>query len=158
MELLLDTVLGQWVWWHWMVLGFLLAALELVTPGSFFIVFFGVGAIAVGLLDLMGLGGPVWVQWLLFSVVSVAALLLFRNPLLRLVGAHEPQSRNVDALTNDIATTAEDIAPGTIGRVELRGSAWSARNVGTTTLLKGERCMVQRVEGLTLFVLPEGAR
>jgi inner membrane protein len=144
-------------WWHWMVLGLLLAALELVSPGTFFIIFFGVGALVVGLLALLDLAGPIWLQWLLFSVISVVALLVFRNPLLRLVHASEPTRREVDALTNDIATALEDIPPGGIGRVELRGSVWSARNVGTTAIVKGLRCKVQRVEGLMLYVLPEGA-
>lgn len=146
------------LWWQWMALGLVLAALELVSPGSFFIIFFGVGAVAVGLLSLLGIGGPVWVQWLLFSIISVAALLVFRNPLLRLVRATAHHRPPVDALTSDIATTLEEIAPGAIARVELRGSVWSAKNVGTTVLSKGERCAVQRVEGLMLFVLPEGAR
>ena len=51
------------VWWHWMVLGLFLTALELVAPGSFFIIFFGVAALIVGLLDFMWTGraglGPV---------------------------------------------------------------------------------------------------
>ena len=29
-------------WWLWLLLGFLLFALELATPGGFFVVFFGV--------------------------------------------------------------------------------------------------------------------
>ncbi len=144
------------LWWHWMVLGLLLAALELVAPGSFFIIFFGVGAFAVGILALLDIGGPVWVQWLLFSVISVVALPVFRNPLLRLVRA--PEARQVDALTSEVAAAIDDIPPGEIGRVELRGSAWSARNAGTTMVIKGQRCVVQRVEGLMLYVLPEGAR
>ena len=69
MELLLDMV-----WWHWMVLGLFLAALELVAPGSFFIIFFGVGRAARRPAGPLGLAGPVWVQWLLFSIISVAAL------------------------------------------------------------------------------------
>jgi len=153
MELLLDML-----WWHWMVLGLFLAALELVAPGSFFIIFFGVAALIVGLLDLWGLAGPVWVQWLLFSVISVAALMLFRNPLLRLVRADQPNASLVDALITETATALEDIPPGEFGRAELRGSAWSAKNVATQLIVKGQRCTVQRVDGLKLYVLPEGAR
>jgi inner membrane protein len=153
MELLLDMV-----WWHWMVLGLVLAALELVSPGTFFIIFFGVGALAVGVLTLFNLAGPIWVQWLLFSIISVVALLLFRNPLLRLMRADAATSTKVDALTNDIAVAMDDIPPGDQGRVELRGSAWTGRNAGTTPITKGQRCVVQRVEGLKLHVLPEGAR
>ena len=34
-------------WWHWAVLGLGLGLLELATPGGFFILFFGVGALLV---------------------------------------------------------------------------------------------------------------
>lgn len=146
------------LWWHWVVLGLLLAGLELATPGGFFLIFFGAGGLLVGLLALLGLAGPPWVQWLLFSVASVGALLLFRDPLLRLVQARARMHGPVDALTDETATTLEDIAPGAMGRAELRGTAWSAKNVGTTVLTKGQRCAVQRVDGLTLYVQPEGAR
>jgi inner membrane protein len=153
MELLLDMV-----WWHWMVLGLFLTALELVAPGSFFIIFFGVAALVVGLLDLWGLAGPIWVQWLLFAIISVAALLFFRKPLLRLVRADQPNASLVDALITETAHALEDIGPDEFGRVELRGSAWSAKNVATQIIHKGQRCTVQRVDGLKLYVLPEGVR
>ena len=42
-------------WWTWLLLGLVLAALELATPGGFFILFFGLGAIVVGILELLGL-------------------------------------------------------------------------------------------------------
>ena len=41
-------------WWFWVLLGFLLLFLELVTPTGFFLLFFGVAAVLVGLL-------PPWV-------------------------------------------------------------------------------------------------
>jgi membrane protein implicated in regulation of membrane protease activity len=34
----------------------------------------------------------------------------------------------------------------------MRGSTWTARNVGETQLLKGQRCVVEKVVGLTLYV------
>jgi membrane protein implicated in regulation of membrane protease activity len=42
--------------------------------------------------------------------------------------------------------------------VELHGSAWSARNASTEMLAGGTRVRVLRVEGLMLYVAPEGAR
>jgi membrane protein implicated in regulation of membrane protease activity len=50
------------------------------------------------------------------------------------------------------------LAPGEVGKVELRGSSWSARNVSETALTPGARCRVLAVEGLMLKVAPEGAR
>ncbi|HEY8550612.1 MAG TPA: NfeD family protein [Vicinamibacterales bacterium] len=142
-------------WWHWAVLGVLLALLELASPGGFFIIFFGAGAIFVALLSMLGLAGPLWMQWLLFSALSVGALVLFRDPLLRRLRQHTPE-HPVDALTGDMAIAADDLPPGAIGRAELRGSAWSARNVGSSTIVKGQRCAVRRVEGLMLHITGEG--
>ena len=70
-------------WWLWLVLGLLLLGLEALTPGGFYVLFFGVGALVVGTLVGLGASGPVWLQWLLFSAISVVSLLLFRPYLLR---------------------------------------------------------------------------
>jgi hypothetical protein len=145
------------LWWHWIVIGLILAVFEIAGPGGFFIIFFGVGAVVVGLLDLVGLSGPLWVQWLLFSFVSVVSLLLFRDPLLRRLRASEAAPR-VDVLEGEIAVPHDDIAPGAVGRAELRGSQWSARNASPTTLARGQRCVVTKVDGLLLFIEPEGGR
>ena len=41
------------------------------------------------------------------------------------------------------------------GQAELRGSVWSARNAGDKGLEKGDRAVVQEVEGLLLHVRSE---
>jgi membrane protein implicated in regulation of membrane protease activity len=142
-------------WWHWAVLGLVLGLFEIATPGGFFIVFFGVGAIVVGVLTAADLAGPLWVQWILFSVVSVVSLLVFRDPLLRKMRASE-HAGPIDALTSDIAIAKEDIPAGAVGRAELRGTVWSARNVGGSVLVRGQRCAVRKVDGLLLHLTPEG--
>ena len=144
-------------WWHWIAIGLVLAGLELLTPGGFFIVFFGVGAIVVGLLEALGLASPAWVQWGLFTVLSVTALVLFRKPLLARVRMPE-QRTEIDSLVGETAVPDDDIAPGAMGRAQLRGSAWQARNVGAVTAQRGRRCRVVRVDGLTVDLDPEGAR
>lgn len=145
------------LWWHWIAIGLILAGLELASPGGFFIIFFGVGAILVGLLDLAGLHLPLWMQWLLFTVLSVAALVLFRKPLAARFRVPD-QATAIDSLVGEVAVPDADIAPGSVGRAQLRGSAWQARNVGTTTAQRGHRCRVVRVDGLTIDLEPEGAR
>ena len=50
------------LWWHWLVLGLLLVLAELAASGGFYIIFFGIGALVVGLLASAGLAGPVWMQ------------------------------------------------------------------------------------------------
>jgi len=116
-------------WWLWEVLGLALAAIELTTPGGFFVIFFGISAIVVGALALGGVVATAWIQWILFTVIALVALRLFRQPLLARI-----RTRNqgeVDSLTGEVAVAAGDIPPGAHGRAELRGTTWGARNVGT---------------------------
>ena len=144
------------LWWHWLLLGLVLTALELATAGGFYIVFFGVAAIIVSVLVLLDVGGPVWFQLLLFSALAVASLLFFRNPLMRrlhLTGG----APDMDTLAKETGTVLEAMAPGANGRVEVRGTTWSARNVGAASLPTHARCIVVREERLTLLVKAEEA-
>jgi inner membrane protein len=144
-------------WWHWLVLGLILVALEMAASGGFYVIFFGVAALAIGGLHMLNIAGPAWFQFLLFSVLSVASLLLFRNPLLRLMKLDRP-AEDVDSLVGETAVPLEEIPPGSVGRAELRGSVWSARNSSAAALVRGQRCRVVRVDRLMIFLEPEGAR
>src|SRR5215208_4932972 len=114
-------------WWHWLVLGLILVALEMAASGGFYVIFFGIAALAIGGLRLFDAAGPAWLQFLLFSIVSVASLLLFRSPFMRWMKLDQPGA-DVDSLVGEVATPLEDIAPGAVGRAELRGTVWTARN------------------------------
>jgi membrane protein implicated in regulation of membrane protease activity len=143
-------------WWHWLLLGLALVALEMAASGGFYVIFFGIAAIAIGALHLFAIAGPVWWQFLLFSILSVASLLLFRGPVLHWMRLDQP-GVDVDSLVGEVAVPLEDIAPGRVGRAELRGTVWSARNASSAAVLRGQRCVVMRVERLMIFVQPEGA-
>jgi membrane protein implicated in regulation of membrane protease activity len=137
-------------WWVWFVLGFLLLGGEVVTPGSFYLFFFGLGAVCVGLLGLVGLEGPVWGQWLLFTLFSLLFLVLVRP---RFLGRlHTADGLVEDTLVGEFALVQSTIAPGAQGKGELRGSTWTLSNASDALLQPGDRCRVERVEGLTLHV------
>jgi membrane protein implicated in regulation of membrane protease activity len=141
-------------WWFWVVLGLVLGAIELATPGGFFVIFFAIAALAVGALVLAGTAGPSWVQWLLFPIIAIVTLRLFRQPLLGKLGLGRNDT-DVDSLVGEVAIASTDIAPGGHGRAELRGTGWSARNVDTATLAAGQRCRVVAVRGLMLELRQE---
>jgi inner membrane protein len=136
-------------WWLWLVAGSALLALEIVTPGGFYVFFFGIGAILVGLLAVAGIAGPAWMQWLLFGLISVVALALFRRPLLRRFNVPH---RDVDTMIGEEAVALADIQAEGTGKAELRGSVWTARNAGGASIAAGQRCRVESVQGLTLHV------
>jgi len=140
-------------WWLWTLLGLALLILEVHTFGGFYLMFFGFGALLVGLLVALGVAEPDWLQWLLFSVLSVVTLAFLRRPIMMKLAP--AGSDRVDTLVGETATTAEDIPSGGIGKAELLGSLWSARNGGPTLLPKDTRCRVERVDGLTLWIRAE---
>ena len=140
-------------WWIWLALGLVLMVIELVTPSGFFVMFFGLGALSVGVLTRLGVGGPPWMEWLLFTVFSLVFVLLFRGRLQQRV--QSSAKGNVDTLVGEIAVPREKIAPGGVGRVDLRGTTWTARNAAAVTIEPGRRCRVVSVDNLLLSVQPE---
>ncbi len=140
--------------WMWIAMGLVLAAIELATPGGFFIIFFGVGAVVVGLMRVAGLLEAAWSQWLVFPIVAVVALKFFRQPLLaRLQG--RDSGHVVDTLVGNHALPATALEPGGHGKAEVRGALWNAHNVSDRTIVARERCRVVAVNGLELDIRPE---
>jgi membrane protein implicated in regulation of membrane protease activity len=140
-------------WWMWIIGGLALALLEIATPSGFFIIFFGLGALTVGVLARLAIVESIWVQWLLFTALSIVYLLLFRG---RLQSRFQmPPSGKVDQIVGVLAVAQVRILPGEVGRVEVRGAAWSARNTSGSPLETGQRCRVASMEGLLLTVVPE---
>ena len=138
-------------WWFWVLLGLGLLFLELVTPTGFYLLFFGVAAVLVGLLAAVGLDGPAWLQWLLFSLLSIGSLLLLRGRLQERMRRVAPAHPDND-LVGVTAQALENIAVDGYGQVELRGTSWRAKNVSSEPIAQAESCQVDRVEGVVLWV------
>ena len=139
-------------WWMWFLVGLLLLLAEFATPGAFFQFFFGVGAVTLGLLELAGLDMPLWAQLLLYLVLSLGLLIALRKPLQVRFSSSIPNTDAMDNLVGEMARAQEEIAVDAIGKVELRGSSWDARNVGDVPIAPAQRCRVERVDGLTIHI------
>jgi membrane protein implicated in regulation of membrane protease activity len=138
-------------WWGWVLVGSMLLAAELfVVEADFYLVFIGFAAVAVGFLDLAGIGGPMWLEWALFGVIALASTVLFRQRVYRRLRPPGPPVS--DSVVGEAAHVREAIAPNGHGHAELRGTVWQAKNVGTAPLGAGERARVAGVDGLTLLV------
>lgn len=140
-------------WWLWMLFGLVLLILEVGLAGGFYLAFFGIGALCVGFLVAIGLAEADWLQWLLFSVLSVITLAFLRRPIMMRLAP--PGGDRVDGLVGETATASEDIPTGGVGKAELRGTTWTARNSGSALLAKNTRCRVERVDGLTIWIRAE---
>jgi membrane protein implicated in regulation of membrane protease activity len=87
-------------------------------------------------------------------VLSITSLLLFRKPLMRRFGLSNAPTHPIDSMVGESCVVIDPPGADGHGKVELRGATWSAR--GATGLARGQRCRVQRVDGLTLWIQPEG--
>jgi inner membrane protein len=57
-----------------------------------------------------------------------------------------------DALVGETGIAREALAPGARGNAELRGTTWTAHNVGAEPIGAGARFTVERSEGVVLHV------
>jgi membrane protein implicated in regulation of membrane protease activity len=142
-------------WWAWLVLGIGLLGVEmLVIDAQFYLVFIGLSAALVGLLALLGIDLPQWAQWLTFSALAITAMLTFRRRIYELVRGRSGQVD--ERLTvGDRVVIPTRLEPGQSGRVEYRGSSWSARNTGGQPIEAGREAVIDHVDGLTLHVKAE---
>jgi len=135
----------------WILLGVTLLAVEIVTSGALFALFFGASALVVSALSGAGLG-PAWVQWLVFAGLGVVLLVGLRRRVARQLGRPRPP---MDGLVGEAAFPLEDLSPGATGKAELRGVPWTATNASPVPLARGQRCRVDRVADIRIYIRPE---
>jgi membrane protein implicated in regulation of membrane protease activity len=138
-------------WWLWVLFGIGLLVVEMMTPGGLFALFFGIGALLTAAAAAAGAGATA--QWLAFTVVSLVLLATLRRTLLeRLSARSAPAVKNI---VGEEVTLLADLPEGGEVKAELRGVPWSARAASGLALRKGQRCRVERIDGLTLLVRGE---
>lgn len=141
------------IWSYWLFMGLVLAGAEMISPGGFYLLFFGIAALIVGALAGLGIVQTAWLEWLLFSILAIVSLLLFRSPLLRMTNSTPTHA--VDTMVGESAVLLDDLPSGHTGKAELRGTTWTTRNEGASPLTKGQRAIVTKVDGLMLWVRSE---
>lgn len=135
----------------WIILAIVFLAVEFGTVALISLWFVGgsVAALAVCLL-----GGPLWLQVLVFGLISLALLLLVRPFLKKYIDPKKVRT-NVDAMRGRQAVlleTADNLAA--TGSLELSGVVWTARSADGSVIPAGTVVTVQGVEGVKLLVLP----
>ena len=136
----------------WLVLfiAFLVVEASTVTLVS---VWFAVGALVSLVVSLFR--GPIWLQVVLFFLVSGVLLLLLR-PVLRKYFNPKLQKTNADAVVGTTGIVTEDIDNiRSKGQVKLGAMTWSARSSTGESIAAGTLVVADRIEGVKVFVTPQ---
>ncbi|GMU69242.1 MAG: hypothetical protein AMXMBFR37_15740 [Steroidobacteraceae bacterium] len=140
--------LMQLEWWHWWVAAAVLAAIETFMPGAVAI-WFAVSAAVVGALVLI-LPVPWQLQLVLFGVLGIVAIVLFRN-----YARRNPEDTSQPSLNQRGAqyvgrefTLVEPIQQG-FGKMKVGDTVWK---VAGPALPIGARVRVTGVDGAVLVV------
>lgn len=133
----------------WLVVLAILLVIEFLTLGLTTVWFAG-GALVAFLISLVG--GPLWLQLLLFIAVSVV-LLLFTRPLAVKYLNKDVQKTNVDSIPGKkgiVTATIDNLKAE--GQVTIQGMEWTARAKNGNIIEKGKVVRVTAVEGVKLIV------
>ena len=141
----------QYMWILWVFGVVFFGIVEAATVNMVSLWFVG-GALAALVAQL--LGGPIWLQTVLFFVVSGALLFALRPFVRRFVTPNKiPTNADMVIGQESYITETEDNLRGT-GALKLDGKEWSVRSESETVLAEGTLVKVVKIEGVKLFVEP----
>ena len=135
-------------WWHWEIAGLALVLLELAVP-AFFVIWFGFGAMLVGLVLLLAPGLALSAQIGVWVLASVAMTVLWfrvfkRSQHKTLVGTAAGE------VIGEIGLLVSAVAPFERGKVRFQRPVLGAEDwvcMAESAIAAGERVRVVSVEG-----------
>lgn len=138
-------------WWGWMILGAFLFGAELFAiDAQFYLVFLGLSAFLVGVLDVAGVPMSEAIQWTVFAALALISMFTFRKGLYEKIRGGAPGFHA--SMEGEEIKIEVDLAPGSDTRADFRGTKWTIINVGSETIQSNTRAKVVNTDGLTLHV------
>ena len=137
----------------WFLIGLVLFLLELVVPG-FVIFFFGVGAWFTALVCLIADPGTN-LQIIIFAVTSVLSLAVLRRIIQKkfFYGSNDDAKGVEDEFTGKEGLALSDFGPGKKGKVEFKGTTWSAES--ENDIKEGQSVIIKKKDSFNLIVEPK---
>ena len=135
------------LFWIFVIIATLIAEIFTIALVS---LWFTVGAGLALICNLLGL--PVFVQWIVFIVVSVLGILLFRSFWVNKM-KKEIVPTNADANIGKEVVVTEDIDNMlNLGEVKVNGQLWSAKALNENKIEKNTKVVIRKIEGNKLLV------
>ncbi|MFD6415897.1 NfeD family protein [Streptomyces sp. NPDC060194] len=138
-------------WLIWLTVAAVLAAAEIFTLTAALGLLGGAALVSAG---AAGVGAPVPVQFVVFTLVSAAGLLFVRPVAMRNLRAPQQERFGIDALVGSVAHAVTEVSARG-GRVRIGGEEWTARPYDETLVIpEGAAVDVMEITGSTAIVYP----
>lgn len=139
------------LWLIWLIVAAALTVVEIFTLTAALAM---LGAAALVTAGCAGLGLPLPLQFLVFTVVATVCVLFVRPIALRHVLQPQVERFGVDALVGRAAYVVSEVT-GLGGRVRIDGEEWTARAYDETLVIApGTTVDVMEISGATALVYP----
>lgn len=138
-------------WWYWIVLGFALSLLEVFTV-TFFILWFGIGAVLVGLVKFVWTDMPVEMQILSWALISMMLAVMW----FKVLKNRFPDKRwTAEEVIGEEGLLTLPVDEFTKGRVRfqkpiLGSEEWACRS--SSKIEANERVRIVSIDGNTVTV------
>ncbi|OYD14882.1 hypothetical protein CH330_07140 [candidate division WOR-3 bacterium JGI_Cruoil_03_51_56] len=132
----------------WIIIGLILAALEMVFPGLV-IIWFGIAGVLTGILAIFVHNSLV--LFVVFAGLS-GVMVLCSRLIFRKITKPEPEPVGANRLKGVTGLVVRDINPPEYGRVKIMGEEWRAE--AKVSITRNEKVKVIEVEGTHLVVEP----
>ena len=133
----------------WLVILAVMIVLEIFSLGLTTI-WFGIGAIGAAIVSWMGYG--IWVQLIVFAVLSVIAMAVFRPLAVKYLNK-DKEKTNIDGVVGEVVVVTKEINHEmAAGEVQPNGMSWTARSQDGRVIPEAERVTVVSVQGVKLIV------
>ncbi|WP_455201889.1 NfeD family protein [Kaarinaea lacus] len=141
--------LEQLDFWHWWIIGIILIILELFAPGAFFL-WMGIAAGLVGLILVLAPEMTWQYQFIVFAVVSVVSIVVWRNYLKKHPTETDRPTLNMrgEQYVGRTFTLTEPVVNG-VGKIRVDDTMWKIEGADCES---GTKVKVTKTDGAVLKV------
>ncbi len=144
--------LDQIEFWHWLIAAVVMIIIEMILPAAYFL-WMGISAFVVGLAIYVVPDMPVLIQVIIFGVLSVVCLVLYKR--------HKKSNPNVNDQPNlnrrgeqyvGRSFTLDEAIVNGVGKIKVDDSTWKVKG---SDMPAGMKVRVMSVEGTVFNVETE---
>lgn len=145
----------EWVlenfWSFWLIMMLLLVSVQVMT-GEMTFLLIAIGALTAIVADL--LGAPLYVQFIIVTVISIASLFWLRSfDTKRKAEDSGPSPWSVNRYVGRVGQVTEEVTSSE-GMVRIGNEIWSARTYDRASIPTETPVIIQQIEGAIVWVAP----